>query len=139
MRVLILVLLGLTGAGLLAWRHQVAEEAERREAIEASKVRTWARTRTSAGISVLPKRVPAADEAELRDLEGVPGFHEYAMRCSSCHVLPDPGAYPAKQWVGKVAEMREHIRRAGVLPPEQSELDTVAAFLGAASDSLRDD
>lgn len=137
MRVMILVFLALTGAGLLAWRHGALEEAERDAAIETSKVRTWARTQTSAGVSVLPKRVPAVDEDELRNLAELPGFHEYSMRCSSCHVLPDPAAYPSKRWVGKVAEMQEHIRRAGVMPPAEGELEAATEFLGAASDSLR--
>ncbi len=137
MRILaVVLLLALTGAGLLAWRQEVREE-ERQEAIETSRTRAWARSNTSAGVSVLPKRVPAADEDELADLEDVPGFHEYAMRCSSCHVLPDPAAYPAKRWIGKVAEMREHIERAGVIPPDRAELEAAAGFLGAASDSLR--
>lgn len=137
MRVFVLLLFALTGAGLLAWRHDAAEKAEREAAVEASRVRTWARASTSAGVSVLPKRVPPADKGELDDLEDLPGFHEYAMRCSSCHVLPDPAAYPARRWVGKVAEMKEHIARAGVVPPEPAELDAAIEFLGAASDSLR--
>lgn len=137
MRVLILLLLALTGAGFLAWRHGVEEEAARKRAVETSKVRTWARSNTSAGVSVLPKRVPAADESQLADLEDLAGFHEYAMRCSSCHVLPDPAAYPSKRWVGKVAEMREHIERAGVMPPEPAELEAATEFLSAASAVLR--
>lgn len=109
-----------------------------RDAVETSRVRDWARSEGGAGPSVLPKRVPAADERQLARLEGVPGFHEYAMRCSSCHVLPDPAAYSGGAWVGKVDEMREHIRRAGVVPPPESELAVVRGFLDAASDSLRD-
>lgn len=137
MRILVIVLVVLTGAGLLAWRRGAVQEAERQQALETSQIRTWARSNTAAGISVLPKRVPAVDEDTLADLEDVPGFHEYAMRCSSCHALPDPAAYPAKQWIGKVAEMREHIERAGVVPPEPEELEAATRFLGAASDSLR--
>lgn len=136
-RAFALVFLVLVGAGLLAWRQGVVEENQREDAVETSKVRAWARSNTSAGVSVLPKRVPPADEGELADLEDVPGFHEYAMRCSSCHVLPDPAAYPAKRWIGKVAEMREHIERAGVIPPDREELEAATGFLGAASDSLR--
>lgn len=137
MRVLILLLLAATGAGLLAWRHDAVKAAERQAAIETSRIRTWARSNTAAGVSVLPKRIPAAEERELHELEDLPGFHEYAMRCSSCHVAPDPAAYPARRWVGKVAEMREHIRRAGVVPPEPEELEAATAFLRAASDTLR--
>lgn len=136
-RVFVLVLLALIGAGLLAWRRGVVEDRRREEAVVTSKTRAWVRANTSAGVSVLPKRVPAADEDELADLEDVPGFHEYAMRCSSCHVLPDPAAYPARRWIGKVAEMREHIERAGVIPPDREELEAATGFLGAASDSLR--
>lgn len=137
-RAFVLVMLALIGAGLLAWRQGAVEDTQREEAVETSRVRAWARSNTSAGVSVLPKRVPAADESELADLEDVPGFHEFAMRCSSCHVLPDPAAYPAKQWIGKIAEMREHIQRAGVIPPEPAELEAATRFLSAASDSLRD-
>lgn len=136
-RAFALVFLALMGAGLLAWRQGVVEATQREEAVEISKTRAWVRSNTSAGVSVLPKRVPAADEGELADLEDLPGFHEYAMRCSSCHVLPDPAAYPAKRWIGKVAEMREHIERAGVIPPDREELEAATGFLGAASDSLR--
>ena len=88
----ILVLLALTGAGLLAWRQGV-REAEREDAVETSRIRAWARSNSSAGISVLPKRVPPADEAELADLEDLPGFHEYAMRCSLSGAKP-PGRRP---------------------------------------------
>lgn len=137
MRILAVVLVVLTGAGLLAWRRGAIQETERQQALETSQIRTWARSNTAAGISVLPKRVPPADEEVLAGLEGVPGFHEYAMRCSSCHVLPDPAAYPARRWIGKVAEMREHIEQAGVVPPERAELEAATGFLRAASDSLR--
>lgn len=136
-RAVLLLFLALLGAGLLAWRQGVVEEQQRKNALETSKVLAWARSNTSAGVSVLPKRVPAADEDELADLEEVPGFHEFAMRCSSCHVLPDPAAYPANRWIGKVAEMGEHIERAGVIPPDHEELEAATQFLGAASDSLR--
>ena len=129
----------LLGAGLLgAWRYRAVTEAAAREtAVETSRVRTWARTRTAAGISVLPKRVPAAEEARLRDLRDLPGYHDFATRCASCHALPDPAAYPSRQWVGKVAEMQEHIRRAGLMPPTEDELRGAVWFLEAAADSLR--
>jgi hypothetical protein len=139
-RTVLLLLSAVAGAGLLgAWHVGEAREVERRAGIETSKVRGWARAEGGAGPSVLPiNRVPPADERELRELEDVPGFHEYAMRCSSCHELPDPAAYPAKRWIGKVDEMREHVRRAGVMPPEESELVAIRRFLGAASDQLRE-
>jgi mono/diheme cytochrome c family protein len=132
-----LVLTALAGAGIVgAWRLDTAGDAARDAGIETSRIRGWARARGGAGPSVLPKRVPAADPRELRQLESLPGFHAYAMRCSSCHVLPDPAAYPADRWIGKVDEMREHIRRAGVMPPSAAELDSVRSFLRAASDAL---
>lgn len=134
-----ILIVAVVGAGVLGvWRLQeAANEADRAEAVETSRVRGWARSQGGAGPSVLPNRVPVANERELRKLEEVPGFHEYAMRCSSCHELPDPAAYPSNRWIGKVAEMREHIRRAGVVPPEESELELARQFLRAASDSLR--
>jgi hypothetical protein len=134
-----ILLAAVVGAGALGvWRFQaVGDEADRTDAAETSRVRGWARAEGGAGPSVLPIRVPVAKERELRKLEGVPGFHEYAMRCSSCHELPDPAAYPANRWIGKVDEMREHIRRAGVMPPEESELEAARQFLREASDSLR--
>lgn len=140
-RTVLLLLLAAAGAGVFGvWRLDVAREAERNAGVEASRIRGWARAEGGAGPSVLPlNRVPLADERELRQLDGLPGFHEYAMRCSSCHELPDPAAYPAKRWIGKVDEMREHIRRAGVVPPEESELEAARAFLRAASDSLREE
>jgi len=135
-----ILIVAVVGAGLLGvWRLQAAADAaDRNDAVETSRVRGWARSEGGAGPSVLPKRVPLADEGELRKLEEVPGFHEYAMRCSSCHELPDPAAYPANRWIGKVDEMREHIRRAGIMPPEESQLEAARQFLRAASDSLRD-
>jgi mono/diheme cytochrome c family protein len=134
-----ILVVAIVGAGALGlWRFQAAgDEVYRDNAAETSRVRGWARAEGGAGPSVLPIRVPLADERELRKLEDVPGFHEYAMRCSSCHGLPDPAAYPASRWIGKVDEMREHIRRAGVMPPEESELQAARRFLRAASDSLR--
>lgn len=137
-RWIVTALLALAGVvALWTWRADVAEDARRQAEAESSRVRAWARSSTAAGISVVPKRVPAADERSLRRLEEVPGFHEYAMRCSSCHVLPDPGAYDGRRWVGKVESMRRHIERAGVMPPPEGELEAVRGFLEAASDSLR--
>jgi hypothetical protein len=139
-RTLLLLLLAVAGAGLFgAWRLGAAADAAREEGIERSRTWAWARSEGGAGPSILPKRVPVADEVELRELEGLPGFHEYAMRCSSCHALPDPAVYPAKRWIGKVDEMKEHIRRAGIMPPEESQLEAVREFLGEASDSLREE
>lgn len=135
---ILLLLVALGGLGALAAREQAGREAaERREGVETSRTRAWARANTAAGVSVLPKRVPAADRRELRRLEALPGFHEYAMRCSSCHALPNPAAYAPREWVGKVAEMERVIERASVMPPPPGELDAAADFLGAAADSLR--
>ena len=131
--VAVVLVAGFVGAS----RYEAVREAEREAAVETSRIRTWARANASVGVSVLPKRVPAADPGELESLNGLPGFHDYAMRCGSCHEPPDPAAYAPKQWVGKVAEMGEHIRRAGVVPPSEAQLDSVLRFLGAASDSLR--
>jgi hypothetical protein len=134
----VVVVLVLMGAGLIGvWRSVAEQEARRKGGVETSRVRDWARTEGGAGISVLPKRVPAADSRELREVEGLPGFHEFAMRCSSCHVLPDPAAYPGERWPGKVEEMREHIQRSGMLPPPESDLELARQFLRAAADSLR--
>lgn len=135
-----LVILALVAGGVFALRAgSAAREAARAEAVESSRVRGWARSEGGAGVSALPKRVPAANPRELRRLEDLPGFHAYAMRCSSCHVLPDPAAYPAERWTGRVDAMREHIARAGVVPPEESELEAATEFLGAASEALRGD
>ena len=137
-RTVLLLVLAVVGAGALGlWRLAAARDAERAEGIETSRTWAWARSDGGAGPSILPKRVPVADERELRQFEDLPGFHDYAMRCSSCHELPDPAAYPAKKWIGKVDEMREHIRRAGIMPPAESELEAAREFLRAASDSLR--
>lgn len=126
------------GAGIFAaWRRSAVEAAERLAAIETSLLRSWARSETGAGVSILPIRVPRTGEKALRALEDIPGFHEYAMRCSSCHELPDPAAYTAKHWIGKVDQMRGHIDRAGVMPPPQEELSAVTEFLGRASRTLR--
>lgn len=135
-----LLILALVGAGLLGtWGLGAVQDAGREDGVETSLIRSWARSQGGAGPSVLPKRVPAVDGRVLRELEALPGFHAYAMRCSSCHALPDPAAYPADRWVGKVDAMREHIDRAGVMPPPESELDSVRAFLGTASKALRED
>ena len=132
------LVLALAGAGgLAAWRAGVADEARRREGIEASRIRGWARAEGGAGVSVLPKRVPAADDGTLRRLEALPGFHAYAMRCSSCHVLPDPAAYTGGGWMDKVDEMREHSRRAGLVPPPDEEMEQVRTFLRRASELTR--
>lgn len=127
------LLAGLVGAS----RWEAAREAERDAAVEASQVRSWARANAAVGVSVLPKRVPAADPGELESVKGLPGFHDFAMRCGSCHELPDPATYEAKRWIGKVAEMQEHVRRSGVMPPSETQMEAVIRFLGAASDSLR--
>lgn len=139
-RVKLTVILTVVGAGLFgAWRHSALQEAEREAGIETSLLRSWAQSETGAGISILPLRVPAARERDLRALEDLPGFHEYAMRCSSCHVLPDPAAHPPRQWIGTVDRMRHQIERAAVMPPPEGELEAATEFLRAASESLRDD
>ncbi len=137
---IVVVLVALIGGGVYLLRSmEAAREEARREAVETSRIRGWARAEGGAGLSVLPKRVPEADPEELRRLQDLPGFHAYAMRCSSCHVLPDPGAYDPDRWRGRVDAMREHIARAGVVPPEESELEAATEFLGAASAELRGD
>ena len=139
-RVKLTVVLAVVGAGLFgAWRHSAIQKAERTAGIETSLLRSWARSQTGAGISILPLRVPPARQRDLRALEDLPGFHEYAMRCSSCHVLPDPAAYEARQWIGTVDRMRHQIDRAGVMPPREGELEAATEFLRAASESSRDD
>ena len=126
------------GVGLLGVRrHDARMTAEREAAVETSRIRAWARAHGGAGVSVLPKRVPAADPAELRRLDHLPGFDAYADRCGSCHDLPDPAAYSPDRWIGKIDEMREPITRAGVMPPEKEEWEAVATFLRAASTRLR--
>ncbi|MGK7313629.1 MAG: hypothetical protein ACN0LA_15550 [Candidatus Longimicrobiales bacterium M2_2A_002] len=135
--VLALVAVALAAGLVGASRREAAREAERDAAVEASRIRSWARANASVGVSVLPKRVPAADPGELEAVEGLPGFHDFAMRCGSCHELPDPATYGPKRWIGKVAEMQEHIRRSGVMPPSEARMEAVTRFLGAASDSLR--
>lgn len=139
MKLRFLIILALVGAaaGLTAWRFAAADDAARTAAIEASKVRGWARSSTDAGVSILPKRVPTAGKADLRRVQELPGFHAYAMRCSSCHGLPDPAAYSARQWIGKVAEMRAHTERSGIMPPPEREVAAAQEFLQAASDTLR--
>jgi hypothetical protein len=137
-RAIALVLLTVTAAGLLgAWRLDAPSGDGRQDAGETSRIRAWARLKGGAGPSVVPKRVPLADPGELRQVEGLPGYRVYSTRCASCHELPDPAAYPAKRWIGKVDAMREHVRRAGVLPLSDSEVQAVTRFLGAASDSNR--
>lgn len=132
------LLIALVGAGsVVALRFDAQRDPDRRPAAETSRLRTWARTEAGAGISVLPKRIPAAGRSALDRVDHLPGFHEYAMRCSSCHVLPDPGAYTAAEWPARVDEMRFHIGRAGVLPPPDGELVMVRAFLARASGTLR--
>jgi hypothetical protein len=134
------LLLGATivGVGLLgAWRLDAQRDAAREAAAETSRIRAWAWTEGGAGVSVLPKRVPLADPRELQRLDHLPGFDSYAMRCASCHELPDPAAYAPKQWIGKVAEMREKIDRAGVMPPAEGELEAAIRFLQTAAEQLR--
>lgn len=136
-RTIIFLVLALAGAGMIGvWHQRSANETGRPDGAETSRIRAWARSQGGAGPSVLPKRVPAADARELRRLEELPGFHAYAMRCSSCHVLPDPAAYTGDRWIGKVESMRQHTVRAGVLPPPESELDSVRLFLRGASEAL---
>lgn len=135
---LLLLVLALAGS-VGAWRLSLAEESGRESAAETSRIRGWARAEGGAGVSVLPKRVPAADPREIDRLKDRPGFHAYAMRCSSCHVLPDPAAYPGERWGGKVSSMEEHVRRAGLVPAPESELDSVRTFLRAAAETLRED
>ena len=139
-RVTVTLVLAVAGAGLFgAWRQSVSERADREAALQRSLLRAWARAETGAGISIVPKQVPAADARHLKRLEELAGFHEYAMRCSSCHVLPDPATYTGGEWTGKVDEMRYHIGRSGVMPPSEGELKTAAEFLRRASEELRPD
>jgi hypothetical protein len=119
--------------GLGAWWLGAAREAERREAVETSLTRSWARAEAGAGMSTTPKRVPAASRSTLRELRDLPGFHDYAMRCSSCHVLPDPGAREGRAWYGAVERMRHHINRSGTMPPPEEQMESALEFLRAAA------
>jgi hypothetical protein len=136
------LLLGATvvGVGLVgAWRLDAHRDAERQTAMETSRIRAWALAQGGAGMSVLPKRVPAADPDALDRLADLPGYDAYTMRCASCHVLPDPAAYPPRRWIGKVAEMKEHSARDGVMPPAEGELKAITEFLQAAAAEMRRD
>ena len=132
---LILAFAAAGSAGLVAWRLDAARDARLEASIEASRVRRWALAEGGAGISVVPKRVPAAGRDQLRRLEDRPGFHEYAMRCSACHVLPDPTAYRAGAWNDKVGSMMGQMERAGLMPPTREELDAIVAFLRDAAEN----
>jgi hypothetical protein len=128
---LLLVLTAIVAVG--AWRVAADREAQRREAVETSLFRSWARAEAGAGISIVPKRVPPVPERTLRQLQELPGFHEFAMRCASCHLLPDPEAYETRRWGGVVERMRHHIHRSGTIPPPDAELEAALQFLRAAS------
>jgi hypothetical protein len=121
-------------AGLGAWWLSAARAAERREAVESSLVRSWARAEAGAGMSTTPKRVPGASWSTLRELRDLPGFRDYAMRCSSCHVLPDPGAREARGWYGVVERMRHHINRSGAMPPPEMQMESTLDFLRSAAE-----
>lgn len=139
-RMQIILVLAVASAGLFgAWRQSVSARDDREAALQRSLLRAWARAETGAGISIVPKQVPAADDRDLKRLEELAGFHEYAMRCSSCHVLPDPAVHTAGQWTGKVDDMRYYIGRAGVMPPAEAELNAADEFLRRASEELRRD
>jgi hypothetical protein len=132
--VILLMVMAGTVAAIGARRIASMREAERREAVETSLFRSWVRAETGAGMSIVPKsRVPAASERTIREVSDLPGFHEYAMRCSSCHVLPDPGAHEARRWAGTMERMRHHIQRSGTMPPPEEELESALEFLRAAS------
>lgn len=133
--VILLVVMAGTVAAIGAWRVGAMREAERREAVQTSLFRSWARAEAGAGTSIVPKpRVPAASERTIREVRDLPGFHEYAMRCSSCHVLPDPGAHEARRWAGTMERMRHHIQRSGTMPPPEDQLEAALEFLRAASE-----
>lgn len=131
--VLVTVAVGVL-AGMGAWWLSAAREAERREAVDASLMRSWARAEAGAGMSTTPKRVPEASRSTLRELRDLPGFHDYAMRCSSCHGLPDPGAHEARAWYGTVERMRHHIARSGAMPPPEEQMESALDFLRAAAE-----
>lgn len=120
--------------GIGTWWLSAAREAERREAVETSLTRSWARAEAGAGMSTTPKRVPEASRSTLRELRDLPGFHDYAMRCSSCHVLPDPGAREVRAWYGTVERMRHHINRSGAMPPPEEQMESALDFLRAAAE-----
>lgn len=133
--VILLAVLAGAVAAIGAWRVGTIRVAERRETVETSLFRSWARAETGAGMSIVPKpRVPAASERTIREVRDLPGFHEYAMRCSSCHVLPDPRAYDARRWGGTMERMRHHIQRSGTMPPPEDQLEAALDFLRAASE-----
>jgi hypothetical protein len=133
--ILVVVLAGaVVAAG--AWRLGAIREAQRREEVETSLFRSWVRAEAGAGMSIVPKpRVPAASERTIREVSEIRGFHEYAMRCSSCHVLPDPDAYEARRWGTIMERVRHHIQRSGTMPPPEDQLESALEFLRAASEA----
>lgn len=133
--VVLLAALSLSALAVAGWWTSSTREARHRDAVEASLLRNWARSETEAGMSLVPKRaVPPASAGTLRALSDLPGFHEYAMRCSSCHVLPDPSARDTRRWGTTMERMRHHIQRSGTMPPPEEELEAALDFLRMASE-----
>jgi mono/diheme cytochrome c family protein len=65
----------------------------------------------------------------VADLERGRGL--YLERCSSCHAVYRPEAYPAEKWQGFVEEM---VDRAKLAPPQARD---VIRYLAAAAESAR--
>jgi cytochrome c5 len=69
---------------------------------------------TDADLARARHFAPATTVAELEE-----GRILFADRCSSCHQLPPPSAYPAARWEQFVVEMRE---QAALSSPQEQKV-----------------
>ena len=53
----------------------------------------------------------------------------FAMRCGSCHAVPDPGMKTGEHWSFLLRRMQDRTHRAGVIPMSDAESDSILTFL----------
>lgn len=83
-------------------------------------------------------RIKAARPGELDGDSTDPGYHEFHMRCGSCHQVPSPSTKPAYMWDASLSRMKKNWTDAGLMPMSSEDETAVRRFLkDHASDATR--
>jgi Dihaem cytochrome c len=68
-------------------------------------------------------------EPQVYPETGSPSAQLYQIKCTGCHVAPQPGAHTEKAWFRVVQRMQMRMKSGGVAPLNKIELDKILAYL----------
>ncbi|GMV05204.1 MAG: hypothetical protein AMXMBFR53_14830 [Gemmatimonadota bacterium] len=117
------------------------KEQGRRSRLKALGVEQFdsARAFKLAGMSTHREiQIDAARPGELDGDTLDPGYHEFHMRCGSCHAVPSPASKPGYLWEASLSRMKKNWSDAGLMPMSAEDEAAVLRFLkDHAADATR--